>query len=377
MLIKMIWLGFWMIFVPLCMGFFACDLMRGKNRKAAVKKETLGFIFSAGYMLMWAVFQVTAVPFVIKQMWFPYFEYTFECISLTVVFSGIFFFWLHFLRPQISVWKSKTEEERKRQIKNRVCMPKLTKENVTAAGLWLLFLAGLLFQMLQAYRLAFADGDDAHYIPISTSANLGMGMYLDIPYTGVVTGFDARHGLAPFPIWVSFIAAKCRVNTAVAAHSLMPPVLIFLTYVIYLETGRLLCREKKAFLPAFMVFVSLLQIFGNYSIYPASTFLLTRSRQGKAALGNVILPFFILLLLRIAEEVKERGKAGRINVFWLTVTMAAGCLCSTISGFLCCMLVMLTAGLLFLLYRKPGILWQGFVSCLPGIFYALLYFRLK
>ena len=125
-----------------------------------------------------------------------------------------------------------------------------------------------------------------------------------------------------------------------------------------------------------MIFVTLLQVFGNYSIYPASTFLLTRTRQGKAALGNVILPFFMLLLFKIAEEVKKRGKAGWQNVLWLMAAMAAGCLCSTMAGFLCSMLVMLVVFLIFILYRKPAVLLQGFLGCVPGIVYALIYLKL-
>lgn len=214
-------------------------------------------------------------------------------------------------------------------------------------------------------------------------------MYAIDPYTGAPTTLDMRHGLAPFPIWVSFIAAKCGVNAAVAAHSLMPLMLIPVTYVLYLEIGRLLCRDvmtgkekkeqadQKTLLPVFMIFVSLLQIFGNYSIYPASTFLLTRTRQGKAALGNVVLPFFLLLLYRMAEEVKRQGKAGARSVVWLAAAMTAGCLCSTMAGFLCSMFVMLTAGLLFILYRKPPVLWQGLLACVPGAVYAVMYLNMK
>lgn len=133
--------------------------------------------------------------------------------------------------------------------------------------------------------------------------------------------------------------------------------------------------DPKTLLPVFMILVSLLQIFGNYSIYPASTFLLTRTRQGKAALGNVILPFLLLLLYRMAEEVKEQGRAGARDVLWLMGSVTAGCLCSTMAGFLCGLLVMLTVVLVFILYRKPYILWQGLLGCVPGIVYALLYLR--
>lgn len=372
MIIKVLMLGVWMVLVPWGMGYFALRAGR-KNRVDG------GYAFCLGYMLMWALFQLIAVPVIIKEGEFPLVEFAFEAVSLTLAFAGLFLFLLQLKDGLWDKWRHPGREALK--------IGEI-KEKALPLFLWAVFAAGLLFQMAQAYLLAYADGDDAFYIPISLTASQGGSLYKSIPYTGETCELNLRYGLAPFPVWVGFIASKCRVNAAVAAHSLMPLVLIPVTYVLYLEIGKGLCsgldagaeKEKRlrndVLLPLFMIFVTLLQIFGNYSIYPASTFLLTRTRQGKAALGNVILPFFILILYRMAEEVKRQGKARGENVLWLMAAMTAGCLCSTMSGFLCSMLVMLTAFLIFLLYWKPLILLQGFLGCLPGIAYALLYLKL-
>lgn len=379
MIVKLMMLGVWMVLVPFGAGYFAVEVGKKKGGGAA---ESPGFLFGLGFILMWAAFQLIAVPLVLTAGKFRQVELLFEAAGWTFFIAGALLFVMHLrsgLAGRLFLWG----KERLKSLRSR--------EGVLCLLLWGVFLMTLLFQMLQAYRLAYADGDDAYYIPISTAANLGGGMYAVDSYTGAPTTLDLRHGLAPFPIWVSFIAAKCGVNAAVAAHSLIPLVLIPVTYALYLEIGRLLCRDvlpdgrapkenaadPGILLPMFMTFVSLLQIFGNYSIYPASTFLLTRTRQGKAALGNVILPFLVLLLYRMAEEVKKQGKAGLRNVLWQMAVMTAGCLCSTMSGFLCGMLVMLTALLLFLLYRKPHILWQCALGCIPGVIYAMFYLKLK
>lgn len=382
MILKFLMLGIWMVLVPLGMGYFAlsvpktAELIKGRGRENRID---VGYALCLGYILMWAVFQLVTVPYVLKVGRFLHVAFVFEAISLTFAIAGMFLFFLHrrygLGGKPVFGWKDILKKGK-------------SAEGVFILFLWAVFLAGLLFQILQAYRLAYADGDDAFYIPISVEASHGWELYTGDPYTGEPTGLNPRYGLAPFPIWVAFIAVKCKVNAAVAAHSLIPLVLIPVTYLMYLEIGKLLCsnivpegeREGRIgrgkLLPLFMIFVSLLQIFGNYSIYPASTFLLTRTRQGKAALGNVILPFFLLLLYKIAEEVKKKGKADGQNVLWLMAAMTAGCLCSTMAGFLCSMLVMLTAGLLFILYRKPAVLWQGFLGCVPGIIYALIYLKL-
>lgn len=374
MIIKLVMLGIWMVLVPWGIGYFALGV--GRKEKAA----TPGFSFCLGYILMWAFFQLIAVPVVLRAGKFRQVELIFEAICLTFAIAGALLF---ILQLKDGLWEKSTFRAKEvwRKVKSR--------EGAAVVFLWAVFLGSLLFQVAQAYRLAYADGDDAYYIPISTAANLGGGMYAVDSYTGAPTTLDMRHGLAPFPIWVSFIAAKCGVNAAVAAHSLIPLVLIPVTYVLYLEIGKLLCKsvvsEKEGkiqagwhvLLPVFMIFVSLLQIWGNYSIYPASTFLLTRTRQGKAALGNVILPFLLLLLYKMAEEVKEQGRARMRNVLWMMAAMTAGCLCSTMAGFLCGMLVMMTVFLLFILYRKLHIVWQGLLGCVPGIVYSLLYLYLK
>lgn len=377
MILKLAMLGVWMVFVPWGTGYFALGIFRIKELKTGMdvnNRISFGNAFSLGYILTWAVFQLVAVPYIIKAGIFPQIESAFGMISMTLAIAGTVLFFLHL---KCGLWKSLILQGKE------VLKTGKRKERILSLFLWGVFLAGILFQLAQAYRLAYADGDDAFYIPLSVAATQGDLLYTKDPYTGNPTEVNLRYGLAPFPIWVAFIAAKCSVNAAVAAHSLMPLILIPVTYIIYLEIGKLLCsgiasegKEKRELLPLFMIFVTLLQIFGNYSIYPASTFLLTRTRQGKAAFGNVIVPFLILLLYKMALEVKEYGKARMQNVLWLMAAMTAGCLCSTMSGFLCGMLVMLTVCLIFLLYRKPSVLLQGILGCMPGIAYALLYLKL-
>lgn len=388
MIFKLLMLGIWMVLIPLGIGYFwlrVSNVKPVRNGAAQERAVDPGYALCLGFILMWAVFQLVAVPFIVRNGRFFHVAFVFEMLCLIFALAGMFLF---FLQLKGGLWKELFGGGNVASFVRGFSDKGKRREQALVVFLWAVVLAGLLFQVLQAYRLAYADGDDAFYIPISVAASQSGDMYMKNPYTGDSTELSMRYGLAPFPIWVAFIASKCQVNAAVAAHSLIPLVLIPVTYILYLELGKLLCSgplsgggdkwqmKKETMLPLFMIFVMLLQIFGNYSIYPASTFLLTRTRQGKAALGNVILPFFILLLYRMAEEIKERGKAQWQNVLWLMAAMTAGCLCSTMAAFLCGMLLMLAAFLIFLLYRKPAVLCQGFLGCIPGIVYALLYLNL-
>lgn len=357
MIIKLIFLMIWMIWIPICMAMIPVTLWT-KGRAHI----TLSFLLPAGTLLFWAVMQLTTVPFILLSQSFKLQEHLLDGILLLLMVIGM---WM--------MWKSRADW--KAHVDNLLLSVRETP--ILVIVVWCVFAASVLFQMYQAYTLAYADGDDSYYIPIATIADLGGKMYTVDPYTGQASLLDLRYGLAPFPIWIAYLADKCHVNAAVAAHSLIPLVLIPVTYLIYLEIGKRLCGEKKKLLPVFMLFVSLLQIFGNYSIYPASTFFLTRTRQGKAALGNVILPFAVLLMFLLAEyaaEKKREKKDAGWLIFWLMVLATAACLCSTMSTFLVMMAVMLASCLLAAAYRKWYLPVIGFAGCIPCMAYALLYF---
>ena len=45
-------------------------------------------------------------------------------------------------------------------------------------------------------------------------------MYQKIPYTGMNTELDVRHGLAPFPIWIAWLARMTGISTVVVAKNI-------------------------------------------------------------------------------------------------------------------------------------------------------------
>lgn len=365
MILKLLFLFLWMIVVPVLLA--ALPVCLGKEEK---EYRQLSFLLPAGTILFWALMQLITVPFVLSHGNFHREEPLLNGILLVLCVCSI---WLTGRRK-------KQEKILTEQFSIKKLFTSLTGHfqelPVLTRLLWGVFTLTVLFQLFQSYTLAYADGDDAYYLPISTVADLGGSLYTVDSYTGAPTVLDVRYGLAPFPIWVAYLANRLHVNVAVAAHSLIPLVLIPITYLIYLQIGKKLFGEKKTSLPLFMLFVSLLQIFGNYSIYPASTFLLTRTRQGKAALGNVILPFLFLLLFELAAYAQKRQKASRV-LFWFCALSFAACFCSTMSAFLVLFAAMLAALLFAVAYRNVRTLPVAFLGCFPCLLYAGLYFALK
>ncbi|MDE7231619.1 MAG: hypothetical protein K2N37_00880, partial [Lachnospiraceae bacterium] len=250
---------------------------------------------------------------------------------------------------------------------------------------WLLFFLLLGFQLYKAAAFTSFDGDDAYYVVESLLAQEADTMYRILPYTGGSTGLDVRHVLAVFPMWVAFVAVRAGIHATIASHVVMPFILIPLPYLLYYEIGKnLFCSEKtgepknnsasgsllhRENLPVFMVIMSLFQIFGNVSIYTNETFFLTRTWQGKAVAGSLVIPAVLwLFLLLCGEGGQERKTDVGLWLLFVCVNMTAG-ICSSIAVFLVSILTALTTFVLTITKKDIRLLLRFGAACIPNVIY--------
>ena len=176
-------------------------------------------------------------------------------------------------------------------------------------------------------------------------------LYRINPYTGRSAPLDVRHALALFPIWEAFIAGMSGIHPVIVMHSVMPLLLIPLTYLLYFRIGKELFGRKRIMLPVFMILMALFQIFGNVSVYTNETFFLTRTWQGKSVAGNFILPAVFWIFLNLFDDNWDE---------WPGHVLTAG------------------LGLLFAVrYRKFGVLVRAGLACVPGAAYVLTYLVIR
>lgn len=311
------------------------------------------FRWISGQMTLWAGFQAVCVPMILRK----------APLSTVATLFGVYTGALLLLSLGTCVRRFAEEERRLRNPRSAFGRD---------AGLFWLIAAGLLlFQLAQAVRLAYGDGDDAYYVAVSTAAESSDTMYVTLPYTGLSTETDLRHGLAPFPIWIAVLAKVSGLSVATTAHLILPAVLIAMSYGVFALIGAQLFDDRERSL-LFLIFTEILVMFGGYSLYTVENFMIARSRQGKAALGSLIIPFLFLLLLRLLKSMEEKQEMQGRYYLLLLVTMVSGCLCSTLGALLCCMLVGITGVIGFCMYRTKQNLFL-LPCCLPCIGYALLY----
>lgn len=324
---------------------------------ATVDKRMPGLPFRwiSGQIVLWAGFQLLCVPIILQGKEFHMVVELFTLYTLVLLCLSVVLYWM-----------------RRKQSKLQVVAEKKTFNKWYRAA-WVLFWALFLFQLYQAVVLAYADGDDAFYVAISGMAENSNSMYQKIPYTGWPSELDVRHGMAPFPIWIAYLTRLSGIKAVSVNHIAMPLMLIPMTYGIYYLLGSKLFYQKRERIPLFLIVTEILVLFGDYSFYTAERFMIARSRQGKAALGSIIIPVLFLLLLLLLEKMQENQ---RITLgYWvlLAAAMTSGCLCSTLGALLVCMLIGITGLCAAVCYKRWKFLFPMAACCVPCVAYAGLY----
>jgi len=352
MMLQVLVLAFLLFLIPAMAGKLFVTKYEGRGKGL--------FSWVSGQMLLWAGFLFLGIPLILLEKPF----------HLLVTFFGIYVAAMVLLGLFVRI-KNKGSRQ-----KDTECMTDRTVSGYEKL-LWVLFIFLLLLQLVLTVFLAYEEGDDAFYVAISVLTEKSDTMYQILPYTGATTGLDARHGLAPFPVWIAWLARMSGMEAVTVAQVALPVVLVLMAYAVYYLIGALLFARKPKNIPFFMVLTELLVLFGGYSVYSAENFLLVRASQGKAVLANVILPFLLVLFMQLLEKLQENSKCSRGFWILLALTMASGCLCSTQGTILTCLILGVTGLCTAVGYKRWKILFPMMLCAAVPVGMALLYFMYR
>ncbi len=359
----MISLLFWLVVIPFCIGLLPAHFITDK------KAAGPGLVLLSGFFVMWALFEAAALPAVIFVRYanFRAASVGFAAGSILCAMAGVL---LAIRRRRAPV-----------RADGGIFAP-VRAMSWAERSEWLLFFGLLGFQLYKAAAYASFDGDDAYYVVESLIAQQADVMYRILPYTGRPTDLDVRHALAVFPMWIAYIADRSGIHATIVSHLIMPLVLIPLSYLVYYEIGRLLfCRRADenggSFsgedLPIFMIIMALFQMFGNVSIYTNETFFLTRTWQGKAVAGSLVIPALFWIFLQIYGGREREGRTGAgVWIVFVCVNMTAG-ICSSIAVFLISILTAVAALALAVVQRDLKVLLKMGAACIPNVVYMAIY----
>ena len=334
---------FWLLLIPFGSGLWFTSKLPGE-------RQSIGMIFLNGYLVMIAFFQCFYLGFLVAG------SISFKLLTLVfgiyiVIFAGV-----------SSILGRKVLKK---------CLAKL--KNKEAVVLKIVFALFVILQVVMRLLQQVSDGDDAYYIAVAANSYTSGTMNYIQPYTGTAAGeLDMRHAFASAPTWLAFLSKVTMIHPAIMGHSILAPVLIVLHYLIVLQIGELLFKDKRSEKYLFSSLVALFNIYGYVSIYTAQTFFLTRTWQGKSIFANLFLPVLLLILLWLGD--KSKGvKIENVLYVIAGIIMFAGSSMTTMAVALLPMVFML--GIFFLtIYRKePLMILKGCLACLPVLLVGLLY----
>ena len=371
-----------LIAAPFCIGLLPALAMpgekiawheerAGENKKAGIRRLFLertpvsvcpAAVYAAGFVIVLAVFQIVAVPVILFETWgFPRIV-TIYSILLAVLSAAGLIFGFPVLRGMA--------------VDARTWIVKRKRPSVETALYWVIAVGLILFQMYMAYTHEFFDGDDAYYVAQSVIAEQTDVLHRILPYTGLSTSLDIRHALASLPIWEAYLARVTGIHPAIIAHSVLPLILIPLTYLVYYRIGMRLFKGAFRKTAVFLILVSLLQIFGNTSIYTNATFFLMRTWQGKSVLCNFVLLTAVWSLLRLWETGADGEQKGKKQAGWWLLMAAnnvTAAMATTMGAFLLGLFIAIAGLVMAVRQKRPGRLIPLAATCLPGLVYLGIY----
>ena len=193
-------------------------------------------------------------------------------------------------------------------------------------------------------------------------------------YTGMeYTVLPSRYILSPFPIFLAVLAQISSIHATVIAHTILPFLLIPLSYYVYWMIGKCLFPKSREQASVFLLLTAIVQMFSYYSVYTPGTFLLLRSWQGKAVLANILLPSIFCFGLALWRE-KRKSFA---DWFFLGTLTTASCLVSTM-GFMLAPIMAGIIGILCALKNKTfSIIPAMLCCCIPNIIFSVIYLMIR
>lgn len=255
------------------------------------------------------------------------------------------------------------------------------KETPKVLTLILVLLIGI--ECYTVFNYMHIDQDDSDFVAKATISIDADSLFVYDDIGNEYKEFPARRVLSPFPIYTAIVSEWVGFHPAAVAHTLFPVLFTLLIYCTYYVMGKKLFKGNLKDSILFLIFVNIIYIFGNYSRRTNFTFMLIRLWQGKAVLGNFILPAIITLYM-LAIENKEKF------IYWLAIfmVMGASCLVSTM-GFALAPILLVSLTLVHCFIKIDwknlkksilpfvGLATKSAICCLPNLVCVIMYLLLK
>ena len=322
-----------------------------KGEKPLVNALIFDYVF--GYLLEFAIFQVISVPLILLGASFSVMVWCFIVWNIVLVAYSIYLSCIKDRRNNSIILKiSKEIKNIKSRLSNKVL-------------LFLSIIAFILigFQIYIPTAYMHEDDDDIFYVGTAVTSIYENSMFKVNPRTGEQEGIEWKYVLGPFPLYNAVISKLIHVHPTITAHTILPSAFILLCYGVYYLIGKKLFKNDDNSTLLFIIFMSFINLFGNYSIRTSSTFLLFRIWQGKAVLANYIIPMFWLLWMMQEEH------ESKLSYFLYVIAILAGMFTTSMGNVFPPMILCILAFIRFIQERDFKRFMKTALCCIPiGLF---------
>lgn len=322
------------------------------NKKWKIEPEkTIFFRFSyisvIGWLIELAIFQIISVPMVMFNISFTVLVYTY--LLCIVLFSFIAV--LICRKELILVSKNKQKN--------------WDVYRIFAIGL-------IIFQVLILFFTYQTSEDGIMDYSLIANTIRHDTMFRTYPYTGYECSlvYFSNRFINGFYMYRAFLAKTMDFHPTMVGRTILPPISFILSYLCYYRLGNYLLKDDKK-TDIFMVFVSLLNIFGYMRLTPMIS-LMTDAVNGKTLFVNIVLPLMILNFLRQLESVNEKK-----HYFFLVLLNVCASSMSTTGILYAALCTVLFAGIVAYKKKRGKVLLGSILAIIPNIVYFMLYFLEK
>lgn len=359
MLTKVLMLIIFLFLIPVIIGlpFYLKNINESKI-------INLIFSYVRGFFAVLAIYEILCASFILLNVSFSMFA-----IAFTVLISL-----LTMLKMLIVI---KWVKDNSGSFLSGLSFPKF-KHNFYSYLYVIGFLVLLVIQIYGAinYSSTVNSIDDATYIVYSTDAVEHNSMYMTNTYTGEFGAVGIKRILQTYNLFPAYISYMTGISVATVAHTVLNVVFLIMAYMVYyLIAYDLLYDKDKAKssqenIWIFLIFISLLYIFGYYSHSSLSFRLLGALWQGKAVLAVVVTPFIFLIMKRFLTE--EYRVANGVYLVVLSIALVSLSLMAVAHILLGVCLTTLIVSIVKRDWKKLWYIpWASIVPMLVGIVYLL------
>lgn len=310
------------------------------------EKLSKAVLFSLGFFLELSIFEIIAFPFALLKIKVSILAYLFVVVLTILCVASICI-----VKERIIRWRWPVRFE------------------------WIYFSAFsilLIWQLYNAVAIDFtwAAADDYAYVTWANDAVTFDNMFTVNCDTGIADRIPIYRAMQASLMFPAILSVLSGVPVIIVEHSILQVFYLILAYTVYCYMAEMLFKSPEDRL-VFLIFTSLLFIFGYYGNYNTSFRLLMPNYQGKAVLAVSFIPLVLSMMVELLQSTFD-WKCG-----WVLFFLSASAVSLTLIGAIA-IIAIVAIPICFSMFRKERnwkhLRYIPMASILPLIYISVFLF---